>query len=264
MRIKALAAAAAAAGALAAAVFAAAPVQAGTTPVTYDALGDSYSSGVGAGDYLADDGCYRSEHAYPKQVTTLLLEPLKFDACSGATTADVTANQLHNLSAGTGHVTISVGGNDIGFSSVLGACAGTDASQCTAAIDGARAKIADDLPAKLDALYTEIHNRAPYADVIVVGYPHLFNGTTCATTLAITPDEMAAINDTADQLAAVISAAASAHGFTFADPRSAFAGHEVCTADPYLLGYQASATVESFHPTVAGQNAYAALVGSLV
>ncbi len=59
--------------------------------VNYVALGDSYSSGVGAGDYLSSSGsCDRSADAYPEQWAAAN-SPATFIsvACSGATTADV-------------------------------------------------------------------------------------------------------------------------------------------------------------------------------
>ena len=61
----------------------------------YVALGDSYSSGTGARQYL-DDGtsCLRSTLAYPSLTAAAGGLDLALRACSGATTADVTATQL--------------------------------------------------------------------------------------------------------------------------------------------------------------------------
>ena len=258
MRFRTLAALSTMAVAASIPVLAAAPAQA--APLYYAALGDSYASGVGAGDYEAGNDCYRSAHAYPQQIASELSEGLFFDACSGAKTADVSADQLGHLSSSIEHVTVGVGGNDIGFSSVLGACAGTDTALCLGAIENAKAQIRDVLPGRLDALYTEIRSKATQAWIVVVGNPRLFSGATCAVTLAITPEEQSALNGAADQLAEATKAVATAHGFAFADPRAAFAGHEVCSADPYILGYVPGSTVESFHPTRAGQDAYTGVV----
>jgi hypothetical protein len=225
----------------------------------YVALGDSYASGVGAGDYLADDGCYRSANAYASQSATALGERLWFEACSGAKVEDVVANQLgHLYPVNTEHVTIGVGGNDAGFSSVLGACAGTDTALCEAAVANARNIITTSLPAELDDLYTQVENKATSADIVVVGNPRLFNETACAGALAITPAEQALLNDAADLLAETTAAVAADHGFDFADPRAAFDGHGVCSADPWILGY--TGNVESFHPNAAGQDAYTDVV----
>ncbi|WP_158299830.1 SGNH/GDSL hydrolase family protein [Glycomyces paridis] len=224
----------------------------------YVALGDSYVSGAGAGDYLADDGCYRSANSYPVLAADEIRAELSFDACSGARVEDVVAGQLGNLDRRTKDVTIGVGGNDAGFSTVLGACAGTDTALCEGAILGATTFITDSLPAELDDLYTQVADLAPRADVTVVGNPRLFNGTTCTGSLAITPDEQALLNDAADLLAETTAAVAADHGFEFADVRDAFTGHEICSADPWILGYVG--TLESFHANAAGHAAYAEVV----
>jgi lysophospholipase L1-like esterase len=250
-------AAAAVAGIGAAAL--AAPASAETTwQPQYVALGDSYVSGVGGGDYLADDGCYRSANSYPVLAAEAVGAKLSFDACSGARVEDVVAEQLGNLSWRTREVTIGVGGNDAGFSTVLGACAGTNTAQCEAAIANAKAIITDSLPAELDDLYTQVEDKAWFADVTVVGNPRLFNETSCSGTLAITPAEQALLNETADLLADTTAAVAADHGFDFADVRDSFAGHEVCSADPWILGYVG--TLESFHANAAGYAAYTEVV----
>ncbi|WP_051704590.1 SGNH/GDSL hydrolase family protein [Glycomyces sp. NRRL B-16210] len=224
----------------------------------YVALGDSYVSGVGAGDYLDDDGCYRSANAYPVLAALDIDARLSFDACSGARVEDVVADQLANLDDRTDHVTIGVGGNDAGFTTVLTACAGTDTALCENAIAGAQSVITDSLPAELDDLYTQVETLAPGADITVVGNPRLFNGTACDVTLGITPDEQALLNETADLLAETTAGVAADHGFDFADVRDTFAGHEICSADPWILGY--TGTLESFHANAAGHAAYAEAV----
>src|SRR5579859_7295943 len=86
----------------------------------YAALGDSYSSGLGAGNYGSSGSCYRSSGAYG-QLWTNNYSPASFDfaACSGATTTDVINTQAPTLSSSTSLVSITIGGNDVGFSSVM-------------------------------------------------------------------------------------------------------------------------------------------------
>ena len=122
-------------------------------------------------------------------------------------------------------------------------------------LTNARNIITNSLPAELDDLYTQVRNRAFSAEIVVVGNPRLFNETSCAGALAITPAEQVLLNDAADLLAETTAAVAADHGFDFADPREAFEGHEVCSADPWILGY--TGNLESFHPNAAGQAAYA-------
>lgn len=219
----------------------------------YVALGDSYSSGTGTRDYL-DDGteCLRSTRAYPSLTAAAGGLDLDLRACSGATTADVTATQLSALSSSTDRVSISVGGNDAGFADVLTECAMPGwASDCNGAIDGAEATINGTLPARLSTLYSSIRSKAPAAGVVVVGYPRIFMGEDCNALTWFSPEEQTRLNATADLLNSRLRTAAQSAGFTFVDPTSAFRGHAVCD-DPEWLNGLSDPIVESYHPNVAG------------
>jgi GDSL-like Lipase/Acylhydrolase family len=139
------------------------------------ALGDSFSSGEGAGSYLAGtncsggifsrcpapnaaepDYCHRSASAYPMLVSSSLgATSLDFRACSGAVVADLAAPvsiggqgqwsegpQLGRAFPESTHlVTLSIGGNDIGFGEVANQCvwytvsrADANAGACNASI----------------------------------------------------------------------------------------------------------------------------------
>lgn len=226
----------------------------------YVALGDSYSSGVGTRAYI-DDGtsCQRSTYAYPELSAGRLGANLAFDACSGAKTGDVLNNQLGHLTSGTDLVSISIGGNDAGFSNVITKCAYPWPYNCTSDINSAISFMQNTLPAKLDSVYSAIRSHAPNARVVVVGYPHLFNGSTCNALARISATEEGQLNHAADVLAGVVSARASAHGFGFVDPRTAFAGHEICSSSEWLNGLS-NPISESYHPNRSGHVGYADLV----
>lgn len=228
-------------------------------------LGDSYASGLGSGDYIAGSGdCYRSTHAYAVVDSQRIGASLQFVACSGATTADVESSQLSALSSATTDVTITIGGNDIGFSDVITQCALPSwASHCFSSIHQAEQAIKHTLPGSLDTLYGDIHADAPNATVVVVGYPRLFNGQNCSDLTFFTAKEMTALNAAADLLDTTIAGRVKAHDFAFADPRSAFVGHAVCDRDSWLhdLTYPVN---ESFHPKVPGQTEFADLSAPLL
>ena len=209
-----------------AAVLATAP-PARAVALTYTALGDSYASGVGT---RSDDGsgCHRSPYAYPVLDTARLGVPLTFAACAGASVADVLNTQLGSLGAATGYVTVMVGGNDIGFSSVLNQCARPWPYTCTSNIDAANSYIRTTLPGTLDTLYARIRALAPNAQVVaVVGYPRLFDGEQCNLLSRISPREQAALNATADLLDSAIASRAAAHGFAYVRAVGAFVHHAV-------------------------------------
>src|SRR5690242_18081032 len=99
------------------------------TAVNYVALGDSYSSGVGAGS--TSGSCAQSPNAYPA-LWQKANAPASFTfaACSGAKTSDVISSQLSSLSASTTLVSITIGGNDAGFSSIMETCVLKSTSSC--------------------------------------------------------------------------------------------------------------------------------------
>jgi lysophospholipase L1-like esterase len=229
---------------------------------SYVALGDSYSSGVGTRTYINDGTtCQRSVYAFPSLIATARAYSLNFRACSGAKVADVTKTQLSALTASTAYVTISVGGNDAGFSGVLTTCAQPGwLSNCNGAIDKAQAYINNTLPASVRTLYASIQSLAPNAKVVVAGYPRIFNGEDCNAFTWFSPGEETRLNQTANLLNTRLSAAAGTAGFSWANPTSAFVGHAVCDFPEWLNGLS-NPISESYHPNRTGhRSGYTPLV----
>lgn len=232
----------------------------------YVALGDSYSSGVGTRTYISDGtSCDRSVYAYPYLVAQQKGYALNFQACSGATTSTVTSNQLGALSSATKYVTMSVGGNDAGFTSVITECAEPAwASDCNGKVATAQTFIKNTLPGRLNTLYTSIRAKAPSAVVVIVGYPHLFMGEDCNAFTWFSPSDETLLNQTADLLDSKLSAAASSHGFKFVNPVSKFTGHAVCDSTEWLNGLSNPVT-ESYHPNKLGHSqGYLPLVSAVL
>ena len=240
------------------------PAQA-AAPV-YVALGDSYASGTGTRSYISDGTtCQRSTKAYPSLISAARGYALNFRACSGAKVADVTNTQLSALTTATTYVTVSVGGNDAGFADVLTTCALPGwMSNCNGAISTAQAYINNTLPTQLSNLYAAIRTRAPYAKVVVVGYPRIFQGEDCNALTWFSPDEESRLNQTADLLNSRTASVAATRGFTFANPTTAFIGHAVCDDVEYLNGLS-NPISESYHPNVLGHsNGYSPVVSPVL
>lgn len=225
--------------------------------VVYDALGDSYASGYGVPPY-AD--CGRSQSAYPVQLDgrqRLRLDD--FVACAGATTTSlVSGGQLAALDADTDLVTLTIGGNDTGWSTAVTACLGGTDDQCAATLALVDGRATGQLPALLDTVYAAVAAAAPDAHVVVVGYPRLFSPEH-GDYLAASTAELTALNAAADNLAAVVAAAAARAGFQYVDVRKRFEGHGVNAPDPWILG---PSVPGALHPTVEGYEAYTAAVNS--
>jgi lysophospholipase L1-like esterase len=240
------------------------PLPAYATPQTsLVAVGDSFASGVGSFIYYNDDtDCYRSPFSYPSQLARATRLPLTLLACSGASTSDVRNEQVPLIPDGADLVTVTVGGNDVGYAPVITTCALPGwLGDCHAAIDAALRTMRNPLllPAGLDAVYAAVKDNAPGARIVVTGYPRLFNGTDCSPFTFFTAFEMARLNAATVELNAVIQSRAEAAGLTFVDVATAFAGHAVCDRQPWINGFVVP-VVNSFHPNVVGHTAYAVLV----
>lgn len=219
----------------------------------YVALGDSYTSGAGAGSY---DGlsCLRSDNSHPVLYANQIGANFEFPACSGATIPDVRNDQLGYLNADTDLVTLGIGGNDTGWVDVLISCGTPFTGDCWDDIAGAEEYVQNQLPGELDVLYGEVRAAAPNADVVITGYPRLFNGENCSWLVDLSYEEQMALNSAADLLNDVVAGVAASHGFAFADVRSNFDGHVVCDSDAYIHGLRAPIVKESFHPNATGQS----------
>jgi lysophospholipase L1-like esterase len=231
----------------------------------YVALGDSYSSGVGTRTYY-DSTCKRSVYAYPYLVSQDRPNTsLVFAACSGAKTTDVLSSQVSSLTSTTRWVTITIGGNDAGFSDVVTECAKPAwMSNCAGRVSTAQSYIRNTLPGQLDPVYSQIASRAPSATVIVLGYPRLFMGEDCNAATWFSPDDESRLNATADLLASTTKARAQTHGFVFKDAIPPFIGHAVCDNPEWLNGLS-NPTTESYHPNTSGQRlGYEPLVRSVM
>ncbi|GGL99931.1 SGNH/GDSL hydrolase family protein [Nakamurella endophytica] len=219
-------------------------------PPAYVALGDSYSAGVGAGD---TGDCGRSPHAFPA-LWAAAHPDVRFTslACSGARTQDVLTAQIPAVPAGTTLVSLTVGGNDVGFSSVMTACA-LHRGNCTPAVRQAEDTVRTVLPAALDAIGAALAARAPGAKVVVVGYPEFYR-TGAWWCAGIGGGTRSDINHGIALLDDALAAAATRHGWTFVDVRGAWSGHQLCSGHKWLHAADLRDLGESYHPTAAGQS----------
>lgn len=261
---------------------AAAPV----TPVPYVALGDSYSSGEGNGPF--DGRCHRaqrSDSAYPRVLPALVdyIAPPQFHACTGATIADVWQRpqprrgdqriQLEYLSASAKLVTMTIGGNDLGFAEIV--------VKCLLPIDCTKSRLAgkveaglQTIKARLVAVYSRVRQRMdPNGYLVIAGYPHLFTRSDANCKLFISSREAAWMNSLVDRgntrITEAVRAARKLSGnVSYVDVTERFSGHELCSEDPWVYGIKLSADdgliKGSYHPRKAGQQAYAAAFATLL
>lgn len=221
-------------------------------PVNYVALGDSYSSGLGAGNY-SGGSCERSANAYPVLWANAHGASLINATCSGATTSDVINGQVSSLSSSTTLVSITIGGNDIGFAQAMETCVLSSTSTCVSAVNIAEQSATTVLPGALDTTFATIATDAPNAKVVVMDYPELYDLSRSAGCIGLSTTDRTTLNQGADVLASVIQAAAARHGDAYVDVRPAFAGHEICDGTSWIHAVDWFNLGVSYHPTAAGQ-----------
>jgi lysophospholipase L1-like esterase len=241
-------------------------------PVRYAALGDSYSSGEGNPPFDADSGnCHRSPAAWPRMIARQDpgIAMAAHIACSGATSTSLRRRhngeppqlrQLRNLDQPADLVTITIGGNDIGFGPVLANCFVSD---CV--LDGelrrTRHRIEDDLPAALARDYRGLQRADPDATIVVVGYPRLFPSRTRRTgCLWLSEPERRNLNRLAGLLDRTIAAAAEQAGLEYVSVLGALNRHELCTQDSWVYPIGPFGGSLRGHPIRPGQRAIAAIV----
>jgi lysophospholipase L1-like esterase len=225
------------------------PAQAASA-VHYVALGDSYSSGMGAGG--TSGSCDRSPNAYPA-LWAKANSPASFTfaACQGATTSDVISSQLSSLSASTTLVSITIGGNDVGFGNIMETCVLRSTSTCVSTVAAAEKYANGTLPGLLNTTLADIRADAPNAKVVVLDYP-VFYDLGAWLCFGLSGTDHTALDNGVNDLDGVIKAAAAKNGDTFADVRPEFASHEICSGSDWLHAITLP-IVNSYHPNADGQ-----------
>jgi len=276
-------------------------------PRNYVALGDSFSSGEGnlpfesgtdIGSGSDKNICHRSASAYPHLLSSsLYLNLTNFVACSGATTSNVINGgssdgawgepaQVAAVSQDTDVITLTVGGNNIGFEDFATACTLSLCDFNTQAYEDIHNKITNNLPSDLADVYQAIDEAtSSEARVYVLGYPHVTpqEMPTGASSMCWpfndglnNPDPTQNNGATAyavqTQLNNAIQQGVSDYGspkFQYVDPNggnSPFIGHDWCSQDRYFnivslpLPWDPNRRAYSYHPNSPGHTAYAAVL----
>lgn len=241
----------------------------------YVAMGSSFAAGPGIPDYYeaSPAPCYRSTQNYAHQLAARLDLALTDVSCSGATTAHLTGPrgnippQLDALTPDTKLVTITIGGNDLGYIGGLSAasCAGLQKetgveSNCSPPAAFPAELTFENLAQRMDAIAKEVRRRAPEAQLVFVDYLAVLPETgTCAATPL---DEASAdgARYTARRLAEITRKVAGDNGASIITASEFSKGHDACGAEPWMHGYPrpgAPVAGAMYHPNLAGMTAVA-------
>jgi lysophospholipase L1-like esterase len=247
-------------------------------PPRYVAMGSSFAAGPGVGA-PADQPptrCARSAQNYAHIAAARLGYALVDVSCSGARTAHITgpwneiAPQIDALTPDAALVTMTIGGNDVGYIGNLGAasCAATaaDPSTCPKINPPDAARFAA-LEQSMRATFAAVRARAPQARIIVVEYPRVLPDEGACALTPLSPESAALALATAKQLADVTAHAAAAEGAEVLKASELSRGHDACAAEPWMNGYLTAsgtrATV-TYHPNQAGMAAVGEALAAMV
>jgi lysophospholipase L1-like esterase len=239
----------------------------------YVALGDSYAAGPLIPNPLLPLGCLKSSNNYAHQAAPGIGLSLRDATCSGAKTNHMTEPQnvepdgpnppqFNSLNAETTVVTLTIGGNDIGFSQVAESCITINpfSHPCldkydAGGVDQLKARIEATAP-KVAAVLQGIHSRAPAAKIYVLNYPAIFpeTGFGCWPQMPIGFSDVPYLRSTEQRLNSMLATQAAANGAALVNWYNASIGHDACKGsstrwvEPLVPGNAAA----PIHPNITG------------
>lgn len=245
----------------------------GARAANYVALGDSYAAGPLIPNPVLPLGCLKSSNNYPRLAAPGIGLTLKDASCSGATTVHMTnpqnvdpdgpnPPQFNSLDASTTVVSLTIGGNDIGFSEVAQSCITVNpfSHPCldkynSGGVNQLKARIDATAP-KVAAVLQGIKARSPLAKIYVVNYPAIFpeTGFGCWPQMPLGFQDVPYLRTTQKQLNSMLATQAAANGATLVNWYAASIGHDACKGsstrwvEPLVPGNSAA----PIHPNKAG------------
>lgn len=247
----------------------------------YVALGSSYAAGPGLGDRVRTRPRQggQTRHNYPHLVAARLVAELIDVTSSGATTLDLLETsqfgqrpQVEALTPSTGLVTITAGGNDVGY--IPGVSMATLPSlvrrlprlravaDATLDPQGFDDRLAEVGP-RLVRLVQEVHRRSPEARVLLVDYLTLLPPEPMSAMRGLSADEQRLLRSVGDRLAAATAEATTRSDAELVTASRASLDHHAWSADPWTTSAAALAPWREgapFHPNRTGMRVVADLV----
>lgn len=263
--------------------------------VNYLALGDSYTSGEGAFDYTygtdsSSNKCHLSLNSYPFLMFISMQGESHSVACSGAVIKDIGSTDLsyrgqasdkpaqksiysfvpgyisqHNFVAKyqPAIVTVSIGGNDIGFGDIIASCVliHLDSNNCFSSYEDRLElkQLIDRTRLRLASLYSQLLSEAPVTKLYIIGYPQIaYKDGSCAVNVRLSRQELQFAEQAINYLNDSIQSAAAEAGANFVDISHALDGHRLCESNsPAINGLTAGNDKgplghESYHPNAFG------------
>jgi|JI10StandDraft_1071094.scaffolds.fasta_scaffold08254_6 lysophospholipase L1-like esterase len=249
----------------------------------YVAMGSSFAAGPGIPDYYEEPArpCARSSNNYAHQIARRHGLTLDDVSCSGATTFHLTGPrdaippQLDAVNAETRLVTITIGGNDLGYMTKLFAasCAGLaeqgipPAAACDPIQPAPSEQAYADLSARMDAIAKEVRRRAPAARLVFVDYLTVLPPAGICAATPLGSSEASKIREIASRLAIITAKAAASNGADIIKASALSGDHSACASVAWMNGYprpDAPVAGAGYHPNAAGMTAVADALDKLL
>ncbi len=255
----------------------------GKSPKHYVALGDSYTSGPVIPVQRIDPiGCERSTNNYPALLArTLQIRDYTDVSCSGAKTVNMTAPQavpllgvnppqFDALRPDTDLVTLTISGNDIGFTELIFTCARLSVTdplgnpcQRAATAEGGdfyAQRIAEAAP-KVAQVLDGIRARSPHATVLLVGYLRILPPAVgCYPVFPVASGDVPYLDSLEQRLNTMLADQAFKHGAAFVDSYGSSLGHDACKlpGQKWVEGTVPTSPAAPVHPNAIGMQEVAA------
>lgn len=177
-------------------------------------------------------------------------------------------------------ITITMGGNDVGFADKITACATPSVlnATCESAEGAGKSRLGATIKSQYDKLksyYQKLHAASGYqAKIYIVGYPQFINGdagASCKPNVgALNPAEREMIMYSVTYLNTVIKQAAISAGVHYIDLENSLSGGRLCDENPrFVTGISglfgkldSDERQESFHPTSTGHKTMSYAINS--
>ena len=248
----------------------------GESPKHYVALGDSYAAGPVIPIQRVDPiGCERSTNNYPALLArTLHIRDYTDVSCSGAKTVNMTEPQTVPLGVNppqfdalrpdTDLVTLTISGNDIGFTEILFTCARVSATdpfgnpcqrEATAGGGDFYAQRISEAAPKVARVLDNIRARSPHATVLLVGYLRILPPTVgCYPVFPVARGDVPYLDGLEQQLNSMLADEAFSHGAAFVDSYGGSLGHDACKLPgvKWVEGTVPTSPAAPVHPNAIG------------
>lgn len=236
--------------------------------VNYAALGGSYASGISFDRVPGTGRCGRGVKSYPNQVADQLGYSLTDYSCAGATTRNILTNkqkgnpdglQIGAVTPDTELVTITVGGNDIGY---VGRVTTTSCNNLPKFCKKRHTPSPEPTGADYNRaeksvfnVITEVKRRAPHAEILVIGYlPIVSPADRGCKDLPLTDEEIATTARVYSGLDIAIRRAADKAHVKYVTGGEEWMNHAVCSDEPWMHGMLSGVP---YHPNDEGNTALA-------